>query len=85
VPRRECSPTDEKLRFIGAFLADVFSFSGLCAFFAICRRAGYKWVERCKSEGRPGLEDRPHATPSCPRRTQADVVAALLVTRRKPT
>jgi hypothetical protein len=78
-------PTDEKLRFIEAFLADVFNFSGLCAFFGISRRAGYKWVERWKSVGRPGLTDRPHATPSFPHRTQADVVAALPAIRRKPT
>jgi transposase InsO family protein len=74
---------DEKIRFIEAFQASVFNFAELCAFFGISRKTGYKWVERWKAEGRLGLQDRSHATLSCPHRTRQDVVAALLAIRRK--
>src|SRR3990172_3308627 len=83
MPWRESSPMDEKIRFIETFRAGVFNFKELCAFFDITRKTGYKWVERWRAEGRAGLEDRSHATLSCPHRMREDVAAVLLAIRRK--
>ncbi len=83
MPWRAVLPMDEKIRFIETFRAGVFNFTELCAFFDISRKTGYKWVERWKAEGRAGLEDRSHATRSCPHRLRQDVAAVLLAIRRK--
>src|SRR4030065_376287 len=83
MPWRAILPMDEKIRFIETFQAGVFNFAELCAFFDITRKTGYKWVERWRAEGRAGLEDRSHATLSCPHRMREDVAAVLLAIRRK--
>ena len=83
MPWRAVLPMDEKIRFIETFEAGVFNFTQLCAFFDISCKTGYKWVERWKAGGRPGLEDRSHATLSCPHRMRDDVAAVLLAIRRK--
>lgn len=83
MPWRAVLPMDEKIRFIETFRAGVFNFTELCAFFEISRKTGYKWVGRWKAEDRPGLEDRSHATRSCPHRLRPDVAAVLLTIRRK--
>jgi len=83
MPWRECSPMDEKIRFIETFRAGVFNFTELCAFFDISRKTGYKWVQRWKAKDRAGLEDRSHAVHSCPHRLRQDVAAVLLTIRRK--
>src|SRR3989304_7629470 len=83
MPWRAILPMDEKIRFIETFQAGVFNFTELCAFFDISRKTGYKWVERWRAEERAGLEDRSHATLSCPHRMREDVAAVLLAIRRK--
>src|SRR3990172_3738306 len=77
MPWRAVLPMDEKIRFIQTYRAGVFNFTELCAFFGISCKTGYKWVERWKAEGREGLEDRSHATHSCPHRIRQDVAALL--------
>src|SRR4030042_774950 len=81
MPWRAVLPMGEKIRFIETFRAGVFNFTELCAFFDISRKTGYKWVGRWKAEDRPGLEDRSHASRSCPHRLRPDVAAGLLSLR----
>ncbi|MGH2606382.1 MAG: integrase core domain-containing protein [Anaerolineales bacterium] len=83
MPWRAIVPMDEKIRFIETFHGDVFTFTELCALFGITRKTGYKWLERWKADGRPGLEDRSHAPHSCPHRMRKDVAAELLAIRRR--
>ena len=40
MPWRECSPMDERQRFLNAFRSRTFSFADLCAFFDISRKTG---------------------------------------------
>jgi hypothetical protein len=75
MPWRVSSPMDEKILFIETFRAGVFNFAELCAFVEISRKTGDKWVQRWRAEDRPGLDDRSHATRSCPHRLRPDVAA----------
>ena len=48
-----------------------------------CSRAtAYKWLRRFRSEGAPGLADRPSRPHHCPHRTPAPVEARILEARR---
>jgi putative transposase len=74
---------DQRVRFIGEYLKDYFSFSELCSQFEISRKTGYKWVGRYEELGTKGLTDRPRTPHRCPHKTDADVLDALLSERRK--
>ena len=55
MPWRAILPMDEKIRFIETFHGDIFTVTELCALFGITRKTCYKWLERWKADGRPGL------------------------------
>lgn len=74
--------TDMRTRFIADYQNELFSFSELCRRYNISRKTGYKWGDRYRSEGPAGLEDRSHATHTCPHETHARVRSALLRLRR---
>ena len=64
---KECSPMDERLRFVSLALLHDVSHSELCRTFGISRKTGYKWLQRYQAGGRPGLADasrRPLHVPS---------------------
>jgi len=55
----------------------------LCLEYGVSRQTGYKWVERFKAQGLPGLEEqsrRPHGSPIA---TSGEVVLQVLELRRK--
>ena len=55
MPWQEVCPMDEKMRFIGAVLAEEESMVELCERFGISRKTGYKWRARyLTSRGRGG-------------------------------
>lgn len=54
----------------------------VAALFGVSRPTVRLWRERYRQEGRSGLEDRSHATQSCPHRT-APEIEELLVKERK--
>ena len=83
MPWSETSPMDQKLQFIAECLREVFSISELCERFGISRKTGYKWIERYLRHGAAGLEDRSRRPRSAPNATAAQVVEALLETRRR--
>jgi len=71
MPWRECSPIDERQRFLNACRSRTFRFTDLRAFFAVSGKTGYKWVARLWADSPAGLQDRPrtphsyvHRTPS---------------------
>ncbi len=73
----------ERLGFIGAFEAEVFTMKELCEHFGVSRKTGYKWLKRYLEEGLDGLSDRSCAPHSCPHRTPAEVEAEIIRLRKK--
>ena len=66
MPWKECSPMDERVKFIAAALDGDVSMSSLCLAYGISRKTGYKWVARYEEKGPEGLKDlsnRPHHLP----------------------
>ena len=47
----------------------------------VSRATVYKWLRRFRTEGLPGLVDRPSTPKLCPRKISADVVAAICALR----
>lgn len=58
MPWREVIPMDEKVLFMADHLREAGSFSQLCERYGISRKTGYKWVERYRTSGIEGLEER---------------------------
>jgi putative transposase len=61
MPWREVCPMDERIRFIGALLAQEESMTELCERFGISRKTGYKLRRRYLAEGAAGIADRSRA------------------------
>jgi transposase InsO family protein len=57
--------------------------TALCLEFNVSRQTGYKWVERFKAEGLPGLEERTRRPHSSPVATSGEIVLQVLELRRK--
>lgn len=81
MPWTLASAMDMRTRFIGDYLRQSFSFAELCRRYGISRKTGYKWVARYEREGAAGLAERSHRTHSCPHKTAAPIVRALLELR----
>jgi len=68
----------ERERFIEAWLHHGLTMTGLCGQFGISRECGYKWIERFKQEGLPGLEERSrtpiHIANKTPQRTEQELL-----------
>jgi putative transposase len=83
MPWRERSPVDLRVQFISEYQSDLWSMTELAAQYGISRKTGYKWVARYESGGPTALGDhsrRPHQHPAT---TDAAVVEALVVVRRR--
>jgi putative transposase len=61
MPWQEVCPMDEKLRFIGALLAQEENMTEVCERFGISRKTGYKLRRRYQAEGVAGLVERSRA------------------------
>lgn len=82
MPWTQTDPMHERLHFVLAHAQELFSMTELCARFGISRKSGYKWLERYRSEGLPGLVERSRAPQHCPHRLSAEVEAVLLEAKR---
>jgi putative transposase len=83
MPWRETSPMEQRLEFVHEYATDLFTMTELAAQYGISRKTGYKWVERYETDGADGLRDRsrrPHASPQA---TDAELIEALLMQRRR--
>ena len=78
MPWKETCTMKERELFINAWLERVSNVAQLCRRFGISRKTGYKWIERFKAEGMPGLKDRSRARLSQTRRTPEAVVEKIL-------
>jgi len=83
MPWRTSTVENERARFvIEAELSDL-SHAELCRRHGISRPTGYKWLKRYRAQGLAGLEDRSHATRSCPHTTSDSIVRRILEIRDK--
>jgi putative transposase len=82
MPWNESTRMDERLKFVAAYLSDLYDMAELCRGAGISRPTGYLWVERFLAQGEAGLADRSHAAHSCPHRTPEERAATLLELRR---
>lgn len=81
MPWRQSDAVNERLQFVAAHQAGLYSMTELCERFGISRKSGYKWLGRYAEEGVRGLEARSHAPKHSPQRMSPEVEAALLEAR----
>jgi putative transposase len=68
----------ERIKFIGDWLKDEFSFSDLCKRYGISRKTGYKLINRYKEEGGLSLHHRSHARHHHPNATSHKVQQRII-------
>lgn len=76
MPFAETHIVDERTRFIEDVHRSLRSFSAICESYGISRQTGYKWLDRWKEEGPPGLENHSSRPHGCPWATPPEVVEA---------
>jgi putative transposase len=81
MPWRRLSPRDQKIQFIADYLRRTLSITELCALYGVSRKTGDTWIERSRTSGPPGLEDRARTPCSRPNQTPQHVVEVLLEVR----
>lgn len=80
MPWKEAVPVEKRWDFVQCALRREQRFSALCRMFGVSRQNGYKWVERFKTLGRPGLEElsrRPKNSPFATPNEQQQMLVAL--------
>jgi putative transposase len=82
VPWKETDPMCQRTQFMALHQAGLFTMVELCQRFGISRKTGYKWLSRFEKEGPQGLQQRSHATCSCPHRAAPEAQALLLQARQ---
>ena len=87
MPWESMTVTDERIRFVLAYLREVVteqkSMRGLCEEFRISRKTGYQVVDRQRRLGWAGLGDRSRAPLSGPHWMAPDVREAILGLKKK--
>lgn len=78
MPWKESTCMSTRLEFVLLAHRSDTNISALCERFGISRKTAYKWIERYRSEGEDGLQDRsrrPHASPaSAPAELESQVL-----------
>jgi transposase InsO family protein len=86
MPWLERCAMDERIRFVGEWLAGDVSRTELCELYGISRKTGYKWIERYVSAGAAGLAERSSAPHEHGRATPVELVEKIVELRRaRPT
>lgn len=77
--------TTVKMReeFVLRALGKVQPFAEVCREFQVSRKTGYKWLERYKEQGLPGLVDESRRPESSPTKVDDEMVAVILALRRE--
>ena len=73
----------QRRQLIEDFERGLFNLSELCRQFGVSRKTAYKWLERYREGGEQALADRSHAASTCPHRTGAREMAAIVALREK--
>ena len=82
MPWRENCAMDERMRFVGDHLSELWTMTELCDRYEISRKTGYKWLERYRLEGSAGLTERRRAPLVHGRATAEHLVDAIVGLRR---
>jgi len=83
LPWMETDPLAQRQQFIAAVASTQWTMTELCERFGISRPTGYKWLERARLGGPPGLRDRSCAPHHCPHRLDPQIAAWLVAARRE--
>ena len=83
MPWKKVDPMEERLRFISEFQESRCSLSAVCRQFGISRKTGYKWLHRFGLGGLEALDEKSRAPHSCPHRTEAGLIDAVIALRQK--
>jgi len=81
MPWKECSVSDERLRFVLECLKADDAMAVICRRHGVSRRVGYKWLARYKERGREGLADQSRAPRSHPNQVEAELERRILALR----
>lgn len=73
----------ERMAFVRACEAGMFTFKELCEHFLVSRKTGYKWLSRYKEGGLAGLADRSRCPQGCPHKTPEEVEAVIVEMKKK--
>lgn len=83
MPWRHTSPLDQTTQFIADDLRDRLAMTELCVLSGVSRKTGYTWLDRSRTHGPQGREERSRRPSTSPRQTPAEGVAALLAARQR--
>lgn len=81
MPFGDNSAMNQKLEFVRLATAEEANVSALCLRFGIGRTLAHKLIARYRAEGDPGLVERSRQPRSSPRRSSAEIEAAVLSVR----
>lgn len=81
MPWRMCSMSAQRLEFVRAASQPDANISALCRAYGISRKTGYKWLERWRQDRDDRLEDRSRRPDHQPRRSDAQLEAAVVAAR----
>jgi putative transposase len=73
----------EKIKFIGDWLKEEFSFSDLCKRYQISRKTGYKLINRYEAEGEKAFEERSHARHHHPNETEILIKQKIIALKHR--
>ena len=80
---KETSVTEERMKFVTAWLEGGWSMTELCRAFGVSRKTGYKVLQRYCEEGLEGLKDRSRAPHRQANATPPELVRELIRLRKK--
>jgi putative transposase len=81
MPWRHTLPMDQNIPCMADDLRRTLSIPALCALYGVSRQTGDQWIERSRTAGPPGLEDRSRTPCSRPKQTPPHVVEAIIAVR----
>lgn len=81
MPWKERSPMDLRLELVTLASAGSISLAELCGRFGISRKTAYKWLDRYRKAGLPGLKDQSRCPLSCPWQSGKETEQAVLAIR----
>lgn len=83
MPWKEATNMSLRSEFIHLAQLDSANLSELCRRFGISRKTGYKWLKRYQEGGESGLADRSRRPHHSPKRSSAEIEAAVVEVRQK--
>lgn len=83
MPWKETCTMEERAKFIERYLTREGTFSGLCRYYGISRKTGYKWIQRFHEKGKNGLCDEKRSRKSQERETDRVLIDEIIKLRER--